>query len=76
MSNDLDQIYAQALEEMDAAADEKAIQNLNVKYLGRKGVITQFLRNISQLPEAEGPAAGQKANALKKKAGRQLFRGP
>ena len=67
MSNDLDQIYARAQHEMDAATDEKAIQELNVKYLGRKGVITQFLRNISQLPEAERPAAGQKANALKKK---------
>lgn len=67
MSNDLDQIYARALKEVDDAADEKAIQNLSVKYLGRKGVITQFLRNISQLPEADRPAAGQKANALKKK---------
>ena len=67
MSNDLDQIYAQAQNEVDAAVDEKALQDLNVKYLGRKGVITQFLRNISQLPEAERPAAGQKANALKKK---------
>lgn len=67
MSKDLDQIYAQALEDVQAADDEKSIQALSVKYLGRKGAITQFLRNISQLPADERPAAGQKANALKKK---------
>jgi phenylalanyl-tRNA synthetase alpha chain len=72
VSNELDQIYAQAWEEIGAAADEKALQELTVKYLGRKGVITQFLRNISQLPVAERPAAGQKANALKKELGNRL----
>lgn len=72
MSGELDQIYDRALEEIGAAADEKALQDLNVKYLGRKGVITQFLRNISQLPEAERPAAGKKANALKKELATRL----
>ncbi len=67
MSNDLDQIYARALEDVQGAADEQSIHDLSVKYLGRKGVITLFLRNISQLPAQERPAAGQKANALKKK---------
>jgi phenylalanyl-tRNA synthetase alpha chain len=67
VSKELDQIYAHALEDVQAAVDEKSIQALSVKYLGRKGVITQFLRNISQLPADQRPAAGQKANALKKK---------
>lgn len=67
MSKDLDQIYTRAIEEVQGAAEEKSIHDLTVKYLGRKGVITLFLRNISQLPAQERPAAGQKANALKKK---------
>lgn len=72
MSIDLDQIYARALKDIEGAADEKAIQDLSVKYLGRKGVITQFLRNISQLPAADRPTAGQKANALKNKLAASL----
>ena len=66
MSGDLDNIYAGALKDIEAATDAKTLQDLNVKYLGRKGAVTQFLRNISQLPADQRPAAGQKANALKK----------
>jgi phenylalanyl-tRNA synthetase alpha chain len=62
----LDQIYSEALRELqEAGADVQAIQALNVKYLGRKGILTQFLRSIASLPVEERPAAGQKANAIK-----------
>jgi len=50
---------------MAAVAEE--VQSLNTKYLGRKGVITQFLRNISSLPAQERPAAGKEANQVKLK---------
>ncbi len=62
----LDQIYSEARRELQAAGtDAPSIQALNVKYLGRKGVLTQFLRSISSLPAEERPAAGQKANLIK-----------
>ncbi len=53
-----------ALKENDMAP--QAIQDLVVKFLGRKGEVTQFLRNISKLPAAQRPMAGKQANALKK----------
>jgi len=62
----IDQIYQEALEELKAAADSQAIQDVSVRYLGRKGIITQFLRNISKLPADQRPAAGKQANEVKR----------
>jgi phenylalanyl-tRNA synthetase alpha chain len=62
----LDQIYSEAVQEIDAAATVDNVQMMNTKYLGRKGIITQFLRNISSLPAEERPIAGQKANQVKR----------
>ncbi len=65
MNASIDQIYQEALQEIEAAADRLAIQDLSVRYLGRKGIITQFLRNVSKLPADQRPAAGKKANEVK-----------
>ncbi len=65
MNKSIDQIYQEALQEIEAAADRLAIQDVSVRYLGRKGIITQFLRNVSKLPADQRPAAGKKANEVK-----------
>jgi phenylalanyl-tRNA synthetase alpha chain len=62
----IDHIQTQAVQEIEAAESVDAVQELNTKYLGRKGAVTQFLRNISQLPPDERPLAGKKANQVKK----------
>jgi phenylalanyl-tRNA synthetase alpha chain len=62
----IDKIQTQAVREIKAAETVEVVQDLNTKYLGRKGVITRFLRNISQLPVDERPQAGKKANQVKK----------
>ena len=67
MDQSIDQIYQSAIGEIDEAASPEAVQNLNTKYLGRKGVVTRFLRNISQMPEKERPTAGKQANQVKQK---------
>jgi len=59
-------IHEDALKELETAADAEGIKALSVRFLGRKGLITQFLRNISSLPEAQRPQAGKKANQTKK----------
>jgi phenylalanyl-tRNA synthetase alpha chain len=62
----LDQVYAEARRNLETVAgDLQKIQALNVHYLGRKGVLTQFLRSIAALPPERRPAAGQKANEIK-----------
>ena len=66
MDNSIDQIYQEALHELKAVTDRKAVEDIRVRYLGRKGAITQFLRNISQLPAEQRPSAGKQANQRKK----------
>lgn len=67
MEQSIDQIYTAALEELDSAKTPENVQDLNTKYLGRKGIVTQFLRNISQLPADLRPEAGRRANEVKQK---------
>ena len=77
MEPNLDQIHSQARRELGAAgADSQAIKALQVKYLGRKGVLTQYLRSIAGLPADQRPEAGRLANELKTAPGRGLRRGP
>ena len=65
MEKNLDQIHQDGLKELEAAKNNRDIQDLSVRYLGRKGILTQFLRNISQLPDEQRPQAGKKANQIK-----------
>ena len=58
MSKTIEQIQNNALKELEAAADGDAVKDLFVKYLGRKGLVTQYLRNISNLPQEIRPEAG------------------
>ena len=66
MNANIDQIHDAALADLQGASDIEAVQALAVRYLGRNGLVTQFLRNISKLPAEERPSAGKKANAVKK----------
>lgn len=66
MDKSIKQIYQAALEDLAAASDVETLRSLSIQYLGRKGQVTQFLRNISSLPAEERPEAGKKANEVKK----------
>jgi len=48
-----------------AADSLQTLENLRVKYLGRKGALTEVLRGLGQAPETERPALGQAANEVK-----------
>ncbi|MFC1515607.1 phenylalanine--tRNA ligase subunit alpha [Thermodesulfobacteriota bacterium] len=65
MDDSIDQIKAKALNELSMASDRKKIDDISVRYLGRKGAVTRFLRNISEIPREERPTAGKKANEVK-----------
>lgn len=66
MKKTIEQIKEDALKELEAASDIESINALSIRYLGRKGVVTQYLRNISSLPREIRPEAGKKANETKK----------
>ena len=65
MKIQIDQIHEDALKDLADAQDMESIKALSTRYLGRKGIITQFLRNVSGLPPEERPEAGKKANQVK-----------
>ncbi|MFO7839467.1 MAG: phenylalanine--tRNA ligase subunit alpha [Desulfosalsimonadaceae bacterium] len=66
MNKNIEQIRDEALDALGRAATAEEISRLSVYYLGRKGLVTRYLRNISELPQEERPAAGKKANETKK----------
>jgi phenylalanyl-tRNA synthetase alpha chain len=65
-SKAIEQVVQEALGEI-AKANPDQLEDLRVKYLGRKGVIPGFLRGLKDLPAAERAATGQVANAARVK---------
>jgi phenylalanyl-tRNA synthetase alpha chain len=61
----LTQIETEALEELDRITDKDRLKDFSIRYLGRKGRLTGFLRNISNLDPDKRPDAGKLANLLK-----------
>jgi len=62
---DLDERMAAAEQALAAASDVDAVERVRVAYLGKKGVLTQQLKALGQLPADERPAAGQRINEAK-----------
>lgn len=61
----LNQLYQDALAAIDKASNTQALDDLRVKYLGKKGKITAQLKSLGQLSAEERPAAGAKINEVK-----------
>jgi len=61
----IEQILEEALKALDDASDVESVKALSVRYLGRKGAVTLFLRSISQMPPEKRAAMGKRANDVK-----------
>ncbi len=61
----LQNLVSEALEKVDQANDVKALDQVRVDYLGKKGVLTAQLKNLGQLSAEERPQAGAKINEAK-----------
>ncbi len=49
------------------APDLRALEELRVQYLGKKGSVTELMKQLAQVPPAEKPAFGKACNELKKR---------
>ncbi|WP_211665145.1 phenylalanine--tRNA ligase subunit alpha [Leucothrix arctica] len=56
----------QAHEEISAAASLVALDEVRVRYMGKKGLLTDQLKQLGQLPPEERREAGQEINKAKK----------
>src|SRR5690625_7984579 len=54
-----------ALEQIAAAADQRQLQELRVRYLGRKGELTAQLKLLGQMAPEQRREAGARINALR-----------
>ncbi|MBY6185292.1 phenylalanine--tRNA ligase subunit alpha [Marinobacter hydrocarbonoclasticus] len=68
----LAEIVAQALAAIEATDDLKALDEIRVNYLGKKGEITALMKSLGQLSAEERPAAGQQINAGKQQVQQAL----
>ena len=68
MKEKLEQLKAQLGAELAAAADGQTLESLRVKYLGKKGSITDLLKGMKSLSNDEKKAFGQLVNNLKQTA--------
>ena len=63
--SELEALAAGAREAVASAKDEKALEELRVRTLGKKGELSQVLRGMGQLPAEERPKVGEVANRVR-----------
>ena len=62
---DLESLVSQALGEVAACGGLAELDEARVRWLGKKGALTEQLKSLGGLPAAERPAAGQRINEAK-----------
>ncbi len=67
MKERLEAIKSAAHAAIEAAKDERSIEELRIKYLGKKGELTAILKQMGQLSPEERPKMGQLVNEAKSK---------
>jgi len=66
MLEQFENIGKEALAALKQIKDSQALEEFRIKYLSRKGSVTQMLSKIGQFSKEEKPKAGQIANKVKK----------
>ena len=61
----VEQMRDKALKELNLVKDKKSLDDVRVKYLGKKGELTGMMKLIATLPNDEKPKLGQAVNIAK-----------
>ena len=65
MKEALEQLQEEGCASLAQCSTEKEVSDLRVRFLGRKGSLTQLLKQLGTLPETERREIGRRANQLK-----------
>jgi len=65
MEEKLELLKIQARDELRQVADEISLQNIKAKFVGRKGVITDILKAMKDVPPEDRPKMGKLINEVK-----------
>ncbi|CUU08629.1 phenylalanyl-tRNA synthetase, alpha subunit [Candidatus Thermokryptus mobilis] len=68
MKNQIEEVKSKFLSEISSVEDEKQLEELRVKYLGRRGIIQSLFDKLREVPKEEKPALGKLLNELKELA--------
>jgi phenylalanyl-tRNA synthetase alpha chain len=68
----LHELEQEALQAVAGAADAAALDQVRVHYLGKKGSLTQQLKQLGKLPAEQRPQAGQEINRIKQMLGEAI----
>lgn len=68
----LEQLVGEAQSAIAACRDLRALDEVRVHYLGKKGVITEQLKSLGKLSTEERPKAGQRINEAKQRVAAML----
>jgi phenylalanyl-tRNA synthetase alpha chain len=66
MREQLDEIKTRAMSELADSATDEQIEVVRVRVLGRSGELTEIMRGMRYVPNAERPAMGQLINQIKR----------
>lgn len=66
MKNKLNEIQETALKLIEDAKESTVLQDIRVKYLGKKGELTTILKSMKDLSKEERPVMGKLVNDVKK----------
>ena len=67
-------LLARALDEVAGAPDLRSLDEVRIRYLGKKGEVTRQLKRLGSLPVATRPAAGQAINQARQQLQEALGR--
>lgn len=62
----LEDIKERFLREVKEVKTQQQLLNLKARYIGKKGILTEQLRLLGQLPKEQRPEAGRKLNEIKR----------
>jgi len=63
----LESLIDQAVRDIGAAGDPAVLDDLRVKYLGKKGLVTSYLKGLKDISHDERPRIGQAVNQAKER---------
>ncbi len=72
MEKQLREIEKEALEAIEKARDSRALEELKIRFLGRKGQLTSILKSLGSLPKEQRPLVGKLSNEIKNRIERAL----
>ena len=73
MKEQIEQIKQNAIEELQNVKDAKELNDIRVKYLGKKGELTAVLRGMGALSADERPIIGSLVNTVRDELESKIF---